>query len=363
MNQPIFDFAIIASVIIGYFISIALVTTSFYKSRANNFLSLSIFLLASTILIEWYGPVNMFLSYLYFINFDIVIGVLFFTYFLIHIQHEYLNSYWYKWLYAPFVFALVVEAILHLDSIFHLYTSNFAEIVLFIKDNTSLGLNIFLVIWGRYLIQEASTISKDKKRWLIKFNLFLILFMISWLLAKLESYVFNSEYATDVPGVIISVLSWWILYYGVFRLQIVVQKDEIHQYLESKKTTDTPPKKKVNRTTTHKIITQLYKLMEEEEVYKDPLLSRLDLATQLGTSEGYLSQIINQETNKSVVQFVNEYRIEDAKKLLHNPVFNKYSVEAVGMEVGFKSKSAFYNTFNKSLEMSPGAYRKLQKTS
>ena len=93
--------------------------------------------------------------------------------------------------------------------------------------------------------------------------------------------------------------------------------------------------------------------MEKEEVYKDPLLSRLDLATKLDISEGYLSQIINQEINKSVIQFVNEYRIEAAKKLLLDPVFNKYSVEAIGMESGFKSKSAFYSTFKINLEMSP----------
>jgi AraC-like DNA-binding protein len=103
--------------------------------------------------------------------------------------------------------------------------------------------------------------------------------------------------------------------------------------------------------------------MEDEELYKNPLLSRLDLATRLEKSEGYLSQIINQEINKSVIQFVNEYRIEAAKNLLQDPVFNKYSIEAIGMEAGFKSKSAFYNAFNLSLNMSPGAYRKFQKTS
>ncbi len=104
-------------------------------------------------------------------------------------------------------------------------------------------------------------------------------------------------------------------------------------------------------------------VMDEEELYKNPLLNRLDLATRLGTSEGYLSQIINQEINKSIIQFVNEYRIEAAKNLLQDPIFNKYSIEAIGMEAGFKSKSTFYNTFNASLNMSPGAFRKLQKTS
>ena len=137
----------------------------------------------------------------------------------------------------------------------------------------------------------------------------------------------------------------------------------VHQYLTSIGANSAQTKKRINKTTTSKIITELYALMDEEKLYKNPLLNRLDLATRLGTSEGYLSQVINQEINKSIIQFVNKYRIEAAKELLNNPVFNKYSVEAIGMEAGFKSKSAFYSTFNTNTGISPGAFRKLQKTS
>ncbi|WP_370449464.1 AraC family transcriptional regulator [Aquimarina sp. BL5] len=38
-------------------------------------------------------------------------------------------------------------------------------------------------------------------------------------------------------------------------------------------------------------------------------------------------------------------------------------MEAIGLEAGFKSKSVFYSTFKTNLSMSPGAFRKLQKTS
>lgn len=130
-----------------------------------------------------------------------------------------------------------------------------------------------------------------------------------------------------------------------------------------KKPKNSQTKKKVNETTIPSIIPQLYVLMEAEELYKNPLLSRLDLATRLGTSECYLSQIINQEINKSVIQFVNDYRIETAKTLLHNPVFNKYLIEAIGMEAGFKPKSVFYSVFKTSVEISPGSFRKFKKSS
>lgn len=357
------DIAIIASISIGYFISIALVTTTFYKSRANNYLSLTLFLISSLALLDIINPESGFLSFLYFVMFELLIGVTLCTYFLVQIKHEYLTKRWYKWLYVPFISSVIVETILHLDDIFHLYESNFAAFVFYAKDIGALLFNVFLIFWSRYLIRRSDTISKDKKRWLLRFNLFMIIIMICWLLSSIEFYVLDSEYTVDYLWILVSLISWWVLYYGIFKLQIVVQRDEIHHYLVSKKADSVQPKKKIKATTTSKIVSQLYALMEEEKVYKNPLLSRLDLATRLGTSENNISQIINQELQKSVIQFVNEYRVEAAKKLLHDPVFHKYSVEAIGMESGFKSKSAFYSAFKVNTGMSPGAYRKFQKTS
>ncbi len=363
MDTTILGIAIITSGIIGYFISIALVTTSFYKSRANNYLSLSLFLLTSLTLLVAFDIENTVLDFLNNPVMEYLFAATLFTYFLIQIKHKYLTKSWYKWLYFPFLCALIIETILYLDVVFNLKNSDFEDLMFLIIDNASFVYNLFLIFWGRKLIKSAKAISKDKKRWLLRLNFFIICIIIIWLLSSIEFYIYDSEYMSNLLWISLSFLLWWILYYGVFKLQIIVQKDEIHQYLVSKRTNGTLTKKKINQTTVSKIITQLYIVMDQEELYKNPLLSRLDLATRLGTSEGYLSQIINQEINKSVIQFVNEYRIEAAKNLLHNPLFNKYSVEAIGMEAGFKSKSAFYTAFNTSLGMSPGTFRKLQKKS
>lgn len=86
MNKTILDFAIVASGIIGYFISISLITTSFYKSRANNYLSLSLFLLTSLTLLGRYGAGNAVLAFLNYIMLDFLVAVTLFTYFLIQIE-------------------------------------------------------------------------------------------------------------------------------------------------------------------------------------------------------------------------------------------------------------------------------------
>ena len=364
MNETIVGLAIIASIFIGYFISIALVITPFYKSRANNFLSFSLFLIASLMLNGFFSTTNLVSAFLDNIVLDLLLGVTMFSYFLIHIKHKLLQTKYYKWLYVPFIISVIIEISISFSEYFlDIHSAFFDELIIYIKDIVSIGFNVFLILYARMLILNSKNIIEDKRRWLLRFNFYFICIFVSFTLAWLEEYLFYSSHIYSVLWTLLGLFFWWFLYYGIFRLQVIDQKEEIHNYLVSKKTPVVLSNKKTNGAKTSKIISQLYKLMEEEEVYKDPLLSRLDLANKLETSEGALSKIINQEINKSVIQFVNEYRIEMAKKLLQDPVFNKYSVEAIGMESGFKSKSAFYNVFKTNLEMSPGAFRKLQKAS
>jgi len=359
LNRTALDFAIIASGSLGYFISIALVTTPFYKNRANNYLSLSIVLLSTMIFLGWYDIENSILDFINNILLEFLVAVTLFTYFLVQIEHEYLKKSWYKWLYVPFICSILIEVCIQLSPSFNLYSLDFDDLLLDIKEHTSFFFNVFLIFWGRKLIHSSTTISEEKKSWLLRLNLFMIFLITTWFISNIEFHFFSSEYVSHFLLIMISFLLWWVLYYGVFKLQVLVQKDELHQYLVSKNITETRPKKKISQNTISKISEQLYLLMDEEELYKDPLLSRQDLATRLGTNEGYLSQILNKEMNKSVIQFVNEYRIEAAKNLLQNPLFNKYSIEAIGLEAGFKSKSAFYSAFKTSMKMSPGAFRKL----
>ncbi|WP_299117026.1 AraC family transcriptional regulator [uncultured Winogradskyella sp.] len=358
--MTLLDIIVITSTVVGYFISISLFIAPFYKNRANNYLSLSLFLIVSLIFTAWFETDSVLLEIINNMMLDFLVGVTLFTYFLIQIKHKYLKSNWYKWLYVPFIFSVGIEILISFsDLILGFYNPIFDDVMFYFKHFFSIGLNTFLILFARVLIKKSDTTSSYKKLWLLRLNFYIIVIILCWLLSSLEFHILSSEYITSFLWVITSFLMWWVLYYGVFKLQVVAQKDEIHQSLASKKA-NSSLKKELNKATSSKIIIALYKLMDEEELYKNPLLSRLDLATRLNTSEVYLSQIINRKLNKSIIQFVNEYRIRAAKDLLHNSEFNKYSVEAIGMEAGFKSKSAFYNAFKTHLDMSPGAFRKLQ---
>ena len=103
-----------------------------------------------------------------------------------------------------------------------------------------------------------------------------------------------------------------------------------------------------------KIKNDLLEVMKTKKPYLDQNLNIFTLAKQLGTNSKYLSQVINQEFDKSFVHFINEYRIEEAKQILL--VDNNFTIEAQSQMVGFKSKSSFNIAFKRHTGITPSLY-------
>lgn len=103
-----------------------------------------------------------------------------------------------------------------------------------------------------------------------------------------------------------------------------------------------------------KIKEELLGIMSSEKPYLDQDLNIFSLAKRLNTNSKYLSQVINQDFNKSFVHFVNEYRIEEAKQILLTK--NNYTIEAQSQMVGFKSKSSFNIAFKRHTGQTPSHF-------
>lgn len=108
------------------------------------------------------------------------------------------------------------------------------------------------------------------------------------------------------------------------------------------------------------ICTRLNELMREEKVFADEELSLRDLAGELGISAHQLSEILNERIKKNFNTFVNEYRIEEARKMLIDEP--KRSILSIGIAVGFNSNTTFCTVFSKIEGISPSQYRKQSNT-
>lgn len=110
--------------------------------------------------------------------------------------------------------------------------------------------------------------------------------------------------------------------------------------------------------TAERYLKRLLHLMETEKLYLDSELTISKVAERLSIPAPHLSQTINERLNQNFIDFINTYRVAEAKRRLVDPARKHYSVLAVAEEVGFNSKSSFNSVFKKYVQMTPSEFRK-----
>lgn len=113
--------------------------------------------------------------------------------------------------------------------------------------------------------------------------------------------------------------------------------------------------KKINNSEAQQLLTQLDQLMVQEHLYKNNQLKLKQVAEKLAIPTHRLSQLLNDNLGKSFATYINEYRIQNACQLLGTA--HNLSLEGIGYEVGFKSKSTFFTTFKKIQKVTPAQYQ------
>jgi AraC-like DNA-binding protein len=126
---------------------------------------------------------------------------------------------------------------------------------------------------------------------------------------------------------------------------------------------DEPPTRKYESSTltpetSERYLKRLLQSMNEEKLYLDAELTIAKLAERLSIPSPHLSQTINERLNQNFVDFINTYRVEEAKRKLVDPRKRHYSVLAIAEEAGFNSKSSFNSVFKKHARMTPSEFRK-----
>ncbi len=106
-------------------------------------------------------------------------------------------------------------------------------------------------------------------------------------------------------------------------------------------------------------ISRLQTLLGVEKVFLNADLSMADLAQNIGIPEHQLSRLINEHLQTNFFGLVNQYRVEEAKKMLEDPNMNHLKVEEIGYRSGYNSKSVFFNAFKKVYGTTPSAHRNL----
>ncbi|WP_028672176.1 helix-turn-helix transcriptional regulator [Saccharospirillum impatiens] len=91
-----------------------------------------------------------------------------------------------------------------------------------------------------------------------------------------------------------------------------------------------------------------------EKSYLDPDIDASTLASELGISGHYLSQVLSREMQTTFYSYINDARIEAAKEALKA---SEQTVLEVALSVGYNTRSSFYNAFKKRTGMTPSKYK------
>ncbi len=104
----------------------------------------------------------------------------------------------------------------------------------------------------------------------------------------------------------------------------------------------------------HKIIN----IVEIDHDYKDPELSVSSLAKKMSVHPNVVSQVINVGIGKNFKEFVNQYRVKEAQRLMLLPENHDKPILDIAFEVGFNSKNSFNRVFKQLTNMTPTQFIK-----
>lgn len=110
------------------------------------------------------------------------------------------------------------------------------------------------------------------------------------------------------------------------------------------------------------VVEKIFQKLDEVDFICQPDLTVERLAQAIGMHDRYVSQAINESTNKNFNTLLNEYRIREAcKRLTDFDAYGLMTNETIAEGLGYKSRSHFIRTFKKVTGLTPSQYQKIAR--
>lgn len=189
--------------------------------------------------------------------------------------------------------------------------------------------------------------------WLKKIVAFLFILTFIWLFLMVKTVITDTKVNFYPLWIGISIITYWLGYIGIYKFGIIEERKNLKKYSKETKTDYSIVEK---QKSSH--VVTFEQLIIDQKRFLDSDLTLDTIADELHLSKSYLSRIINAELGVGFVDYVNSLRINEAKNYLLNPEFSQYTLESIGLEAGFNSKSAFYSSFKKITGQTPTEFKK-----
>ncbi len=221
----------------------------------------------------------------------------------------------------------------------------------------------------KHILQYYSDISKAQMRWYYNFILIvlvLVLFsIISFYGKKWDLPYLKYIYPYHFLGIVIAI--YWtgykvlhqpLLFGGEIPESFIQPVD--HNAIPAKESDPSlehePRQIKINPHLVKELERSLRNLMDNEKLYLNSELTIQEVAEKLKTNKQYISEVINKSFRKNFYDFVNDYRLEEFKRLAAQPGSDRMNILGIAFEAGFNSKATFNAVFKKKNGMTPSEF-------
>ncbi|MDY8135547.1 AraC family transcriptional regulator [Aquimarina sp. 2201CG5-10] len=264
------------------------------------------------------------------------------------------------WVLVPALLVLIIDTIVFFQSV---DTKKIIEESLWYNLKDVLGLIFSYYIGFKTLgfikkhIQELKDQYTSTEFRELRWARFFVGFGLLFTFVTLVSGFFDTGfYFLLIVSTINVMLLYWISVRGILQ-----QNVQTLVSVSKEENTDNRYNRKAKSSKTEEVSKKLLQQIEQyiisEKVYIQPDLTIIDISEKVDIHPKRISGIINSLCNKNFNSYINSFRIEKAKELLSNNLFDHLSIEGIGKEVGFNSKSTFYDAFKKHTDTTPSSFK------
>lgn len=366
MGFNFFNVIILIGCAQGFFLSILLWRSTTFRRKSNGYLALTIFSFSLNNFYYSFFDLDLFKAYpiVFFLplSWTLLIPVAFYFFIAFLVNPDHRPSIPEKLLFIPFL----IDVLFKTSSLFafllnrkwlaeHIEIYNQLnhgiEVLSMIMCLALLGQGMVRVVrYQHNLKNNFSAIDNSTLGWLRNLIYALLALWFLWSLPYVYELVTNefSQWHHYPLWIGMSVVIYWVGYSAYTRREVF----EVARF-------QTPAKMEpVLSEKTDDHYKNLLAVMKTKKPYLNPELSLEMLASGVELSAGYVSQIINKKEKSNFYDFINRYRVEEAKELMANKKFNHYSLLAIGQEAGFNSKTTFNNAFKRYAGVTPSQFKK-----
>lgn len=212
---------------------------------------------------------------------------------------------------------------------------------------------IVFYVKGNYnlLYEYFSNTDKYQLRYFSVINLaFLILMSVPGIVVTLidRSPFLSENWLIPLSSVVFSLMYLILGVYGLKQVAVII---DVNSDAEAEEINN------LNYSSTNDLKNQIIRYFDSEKPYLNPEFKIWDIARYTSTNRTYISKLINSEFTTNFNNFVNSYRVEEAKQIISSDDKKNLTLEAIAELSGFGSPTSFIRAFKKFTGQTPTSFR------